>query len=692
VIVPNYRHAPFLEERLRTVFDQTIRPHEIIFLDDCSPDDSVAVARRLAPESPAPMQIVVNEENSGSTFKQWMKGIALATGDLIWLAESDDSCDPRFLERLLPEFRDPGVALAYSQSALIGPKGELWAADFLAHTDDIDPDRWRARYTADAADEAEVGLSQKNTIPNASAAVFRKPTTMDFAEELAGMRFAGDWLFYAMLLRGGKIAFFPESLNSYRRHEATVSFQSTKADTHAEETLHAKFRVFETYDVSLNAMARGLGQTLFEYDLLTERFALKRPSLMNNARAAGPLSKIRDLARRKLAAPGELRILMVVDGAEADLEAIATADLANALAREHAVFVCCARPSQAAEGLRELFDDRVVLLEGTFDVTPWSADPAGDLPANRVRTTVLQEMVRFHEIDAIHSRGEAADRLVAHINVDLNVPWFVHLAPGRDAWLDDAPAAANGRKGRAADRISGVFYEGSADELLQAHPELASKRWTALHPGLRPDFAVDGGSSITRRDGEFLVYLIDQGSDARHTAMAAVRVVNRAASGERRGRRVRLVMADRPSDALALLADCDAGLAPGESLAAETSCQVAAALACRLPVVAPDSGPIHDLLTIDGRTAGIAAEANGDGVLEVDRIAASILRYLRDPALHDAHRDLAGSLFEARFHVDSSAATCVEAYLHARDFLVFPGEARPAASPGRPRKVSRESA
>lgn len=692
VIVPSYRHAPYLEERLRTVFEQTVRPHEIIFLDDCSPDDSVAVARRLAPQSPVPMRIVVNEQNSGSTFKQWMKGMALASGDLIWLAESDDSCDPRFLERLIPEFRDPTVSLAYTQSALIGPGGELWAADFLGHTDDIDPHRWRSRYKADAADEAEVGLSQKNTIPNASAAVFRKPAEMDFAEELAGMRFAGDWLFYAMLLRGGKIAFVPESLNLYRRHDATVSFQSTKADTHAEETLHAKFRVFETFDVSLNAMARGLGQTLFEYDMLTERFGLKRPSLMNNVRAAGPLNKIRELMRRKLAAAGELRILLILDGPESELEAIATAHLANALASEHAVFVCCALPSHSAEGLRGLFDDRVVLLEGTFDVTPWSADRAGDLPAGRVRTTVLQEMVRFHEIDVVHSRGEASDRLAAHINVDLNIPWFVHLAPGRDAWLDEAPATAGARKGRSADRISGIFHEGSADELLEARPELASKRWIRLVPGVSPEFAASDDARVARREGEFLLYLIDQGADVRDAATTAVRVVNRAASGERRGRRVRLVMADRPAEALAMLADCDAALAPAEWLAPGTSCQVAAALACRLPVIAPDSGPIHDLLTIDGRTAGIVAGAGEAGVLEVDRISASILRYLRDPALHDSHRDCAEALFDACFHPDRAAATCVEAYLHARDFLVFPGEVRPALAPERARKVSRESA
>ena len=52
-------------------------------------------------------------------------------------------------------------------------------------------------------EEVEVSLSLRNTIPNASAVLFRRPHRLDFAEELLNLRFAGDWLFYAMRIRGG---------------------------------------------------------------------------------------------------------------------------------------------------------------------------------------------------------------------------------------------------------------------------------------------------------------------------------------------------------------------------------------------------------------------------------------------------------------------------------------------------------
>lgn len=703
VIVPNYRHAPFLEARLRSVFEQTVKPHEIIFLDDASPDDSVDVARRLLGESSVPMRIVVNEENSGSTFRQWLKGMELASGDLVWLAESDDCCDPRFLERLIPEFDDPEVVLAYCQSRLIGPNDEPWASDFLDHTDDLDPKRWRGRYTAAAADEAELALSQKNTVPNASAVLFRKPAELDFAEELMGMRFAGDWLFYAMMIRDAKIAFVPESLNAYRRHEQTVSFQSVKADTHAQETLHVKSRIFETFDVSANAMARSLGQTLYEYELMSERFALKRPALTANSRAAGPLSRIKDRFRSKTEAPGGLNILLVLDGSDDGLVTTATIDLANAMAEEHRVFVACARPSERAAILEERFDPRVVFLEGTLGGTPWAAGPVDDgMAVGRVRATVLEELVRIHEIDVIHTRDGSADALIAQIIPRLDVPWFVHHREAGPSWTSLALAKSS-RAASATEMISGVFHDSieppSPSEEWDA---LASRRWISLPPGVRPN---QGQASrerrLIRRGGEFLVYLIEGGpaaAEARRNAMTAVRVVNRMHASERGGRRARLVLLDpntphvRDHEAATILADCDVALAPGEAVAPGVAETIALATCFHVPVIAPDRGAVHELLSVRGLAAGVAREPNDKGVLDVDRIASAVLRYLRDPLLQADHAHRARALFDARFRVERTAAACVEAYLHARDFLVFRGEARRPGPTNPSALESRESA
>ena len=89
VIIPNYNHAKYLRQRIDTVLNQTYTSFEVIILDDCSTDNSKDIILSYK-DNPHISNIVLNSENSGSTFKQWNKGFELAKGDYIWIAESDD--------------------------------------------------------------------------------------------------------------------------------------------------------------------------------------------------------------------------------------------------------------------------------------------------------------------------------------------------------------------------------------------------------------------------------------------------------------------------------------------------------------------------------------------------------------------------------------------------------------------------
>ena len=103
IIIPNYNHADYLEERIRSILNQTYTNYEIIILDDRSTDNSIEIINKFRDNSHI-SNIIINEENSGSPFKQWFKGISLAKGDLIWIAECDDSCELCMLERLVDTY------------------------------------------------------------------------------------------------------------------------------------------------------------------------------------------------------------------------------------------------------------------------------------------------------------------------------------------------------------------------------------------------------------------------------------------------------------------------------------------------------------------------------------------------------------------------------------------------------------
>ena len=101
VTVPNYNYERLLPERLTTIFEQTYPVHEVIVLDDGSTDDSVALVKGFAESCSRDVQILVNEKNSGSVFRQWDKAARLATGEFIWIAEADDLSEPTFLAELV---------------------------------------------------------------------------------------------------------------------------------------------------------------------------------------------------------------------------------------------------------------------------------------------------------------------------------------------------------------------------------------------------------------------------------------------------------------------------------------------------------------------------------------------------------------------------------------------------------------
>ena len=199
VVVPNYNHRRFLPERLRSVFTQTYRNLEIVFLDDASTDGSLEYVRSL--QSPFPLRIRTNDTNGGSAFRQWHRGVSDARGEFVWIAESDDSCAPDLIERLLAiAVSHPEVGLAYAQSKIIDENGRE-IESFLDYTDEIDDRRWRHDYVNSGRDEAARYLVVRNTVPNASACLFRRAALLDADLESIALRVSGDWLAYARIFR-----------------------------------------------------------------------------------------------------------------------------------------------------------------------------------------------------------------------------------------------------------------------------------------------------------------------------------------------------------------------------------------------------------------------------------------------------------------------------------------------------------
>jgi len=224
VIIPNYRHAPYLRERIDSVLAQDYNCFEVIILDDCSPDDSMAVIDTYK-DHPRVTHVVRNEKNSGSTFLQWQRGFALARGKYIWIAESDDVAHPSLLSTLAGQLeRHPQCSLAYCHSRLIDADGHT-----LSEQNKYNP----ATYGQVTVHQSLTFLRYLllfNYVYNASMAVFRADVLPHVPPDYVSFRYCGDWHFWASIAAAGDVVEVHDMLNSFRQHKAKVTVDS-RTDT-----------------------------------------------------------------------------------------------------------------------------------------------------------------------------------------------------------------------------------------------------------------------------------------------------------------------------------------------------------------------------------------------------------------------------------------------------------------------------
>ncbi len=242
VIVPNYNYESCLGDRLKSIIGQTCRDYELILLDDASTDGSAAILRDFAEKSGA--SLAINAQNSGRVFSQWQKGLEMASGQYVWIAEADDLCAPDFLETMLGHV-GPETSLVYAIPQIIDGDGNISAIDYrqnyLAYASS---ERWVKSYDVAGSEEVFSALAIVCAAPNISAALFRRDAASMAIGEAQKYRCSGDWAFYLCLAMQGRISYCHEALAFHRRHSDSVV---AKDQTEKGETLTAEIKIVHDF-------------------------------------------------------------------------------------------------------------------------------------------------------------------------------------------------------------------------------------------------------------------------------------------------------------------------------------------------------------------------------------------------------------------------------------------------------------
>ena len=102
VIIPIYKVEKYIEKCARSLFEQTLKEIEYIFVDDCSPDNSVNVLEDVISQYPDRMPwvtIIRHDKNKGLTSTR-NSGIANAKGEFIAHCDSDDWIESTMYEEM----------------------------------------------------------------------------------------------------------------------------------------------------------------------------------------------------------------------------------------------------------------------------------------------------------------------------------------------------------------------------------------------------------------------------------------------------------------------------------------------------------------------------------------------------------------------------------------------------------------
>lgn len=227
VIIPNYNHAKFLDERIQSVLNQTYHNFEVIILDDCSSDNSRSVVERYR-SNPHVSHIVFNEKNSGSPFLQWKKAFGLTKGSIIWIAESDDFCKEIFLETMLKCFDEQKCVMAFCKSMMVDVDGNELGT--------LKIQDMNSSFLETGTCFIRKYLRQYNIVVNASSALFRKDALKNINDEFTKYSGCGDWIFWAEISNSGDVEYVDEILNYYRQHDQGTTIQSVKSGRGEIET------------------------------------------------------------------------------------------------------------------------------------------------------------------------------------------------------------------------------------------------------------------------------------------------------------------------------------------------------------------------------------------------------------------------------------------------------------------------
>jgi glycosyltransferase involved in cell wall biosynthesis len=208
-VVPCYKHGHFLVECVESILGQTYHDVEVLIMDDCSPDDTPAIAQSF---SDPRVRYIRNDVNLGH-LRNYNKGIGLATGEYVWLINVDDYLRRRYvLERFVAALeRNPTAAFVFCPAVQVHGHDEGVAFGLHGDADRV--------FTGPEFLER---LLVRNCVAT-PAVMVRKSSYDRMGMFPLDLPYAGDWYQWCRHAFYGHVVYLAEPMVCYRIHELNMT-------------------------------------------------------------------------------------------------------------------------------------------------------------------------------------------------------------------------------------------------------------------------------------------------------------------------------------------------------------------------------------------------------------------------------------------------------------------------------------
>lgn len=254
MVIPAYNAEALIPDTIRSLLEQTVRPHEIIVVDDGSIDGTQAALAQFGEA------VKCIPQRNGGLASARHTGIAAAKGDMIAIMDADDLCDPERLEIQASFMSEhPDVLLCSTDFSAFDDDGllsESFGATYYSSiascqngVADIYPNRGTLHVPAATEQSGDmtkiIPVYQGDVYEKLALGNFIHPPTVMFRREVIDRvgnydltsRSMCDWEWLIRVAQAGQIGYIDQPLLRYRLSASQMSSERHWA-RRCSDTLH----------------------------------------------------------------------------------------------------------------------------------------------------------------------------------------------------------------------------------------------------------------------------------------------------------------------------------------------------------------------------------------------------------------------------------------------------------------------